>query len=98
MTARHRWEYPYSLEITVAKVAEESRPEQAIQLYLDRIKSLIDRRGRDNYAESANYTTVVRELYKRLGRQKDWYTLIASLRQENRNLPALLDELKKAGL
>ena len=97
MTAHHRWEYPYSLEITVAKAAEESRPEQAIQLYLDRIKSLIDRRGRDNYAEAANYTTVVRELYKRLGRQKDWYTLIASLRQENRNLPAYLDELKKAG-
>jgi uncharacterized Zn finger protein len=97
MTARHRWEYPYSLEITVAKAAEESHPEQAIQLYLDRIKSLIDRRGRDNYAEAANYTKVVRGLYKRLGRQEDWYTLIASLRQENRNLPAYLDELKKAG-
>jgi uncharacterized Zn finger protein len=98
MTARHRWEYPYSLEITVAKAAEESRPEQAIQLYLDRIKSLIDRRGRDNYAEAPNYLKVVRGLYKRLGRQEDWYSLIASLRQENRNLPALLDELKKAGL
>ena len=98
MTARHRWEYPYSLEITVAKAAEESRPEQAIQLYLDRIKSLIDRRGRNNYAEAPNYLKVVRGLYKRLGRQEDWYSLIASLRQENRNLPALLDELKQAGL
>ena len=98
MTARHWWEYPYSLEITVAKAAEESRPERAIQLYLDRIKSLIDRRGRDNYAEAANYLKVVRGLYKRLGRHGDWHSLIASLRQENRNLPAYLDELKKAGL
>lgn len=97
-TARYRWEYPYSLEIAVAKAAEESRPEQAIQLYLDRIKSLIDRRGRDNYAEAANYLKVVLGLYKRLGRQEDWYSLIASLRQENRNLPAFHDELKKAGL
>lgn len=98
MTARHRWEYPYSLEIMVAKAAEESRPEQAIQLYQDRIKSLIDRRGRDNYIEAADHLKVVRGLYKRLGRQGDWQSLIAFLRQENRNLPAFHDELKKAGL
>jgi len=40
----------------------------------------------------------VRELYKRLGRQGDWQALITSLRQDNRMLPALQDELNKAGL
>ena len=96
--ARHRWDFPYSLELQVAKAAEKSHPEQAIRLYLNQINSLIDRRGRDNYAEAANHLKVVRALYKHLGRQEDWQTLIASLRQDNRMLRALQDELNKAGL
>ena len=96
--ARHRWEYPYSLEQQVAKAAEISRPERAIQLYLNQIKSLIDKRGRDNYNEAANYLKVVQRLYKRLGRHEDWQSLIVSMRQENRMLPAFQDEMRKAGL
>ena len=96
--ARHRWEYSYSLELQVAEAAEKSRPEQAIRLYLDQVNSLIVQRGRENYAEAANHLKVVRELYKRLGRQGDWQALITSLRQDNRMLPALQDELNKAGL
>ncbi len=95
---RYRWEYPHSLEIIVAKAADATRPEQAIQLYMDRIKRLIERRGRDNYAEAANYLKVVQGIYQRLGQQDHWQSLIASLRQENRNLPAFQDELKKAKL
>jgi tetratricopeptide (TPR) repeat protein len=95
---RYRWEYPHSLEIIVAKAADETRPEHAIQLYMDRIKRLIERRGRDNYAEAANYLKVVQGIYKRLEQQEHWQSLIASLRQENRNLPAFQDELKKAKL
>ena len=96
--ARHRWEYPYSLELKVAKTAEISRPEQAIQLYLNQIKSLIDKRGRDNYAVAANYLKVVKRLYKQLGNQEDWQSLLVSLRQEYRMLPAFQDEMRKAGL
>jgi uncharacterized Zn finger protein len=96
--ARHRWDFPYSLELQVAKAAEKSHPEQAIRLYLNQINSLIDRRGRDNYAEAANHLKVVRALYKHLGRQEDWQTLIANLRQDNRMLRAFQDELNKAGL
>lgn len=95
---RHRWGYSYSLELQVAEAAEKSRPEQAIRLYLDQVNSLIAQRGRENYAEAANHLSVVRGLYKRLGRQGDWQALIASLRQDNRMLPALQDELNKAGL
>ena len=95
---RHQWEYPHSLELRVAKEAESSRPESAIQLYLNQIHSLIGRRGRDNYAEAANYMKGIQRIYKRLGRQEEWRSLIASLRLENRNLPAFQDELKKAAL
>jgi len=96
--ARHQWEFPHSLELQVAKAAETSRPESAIQLYLNQIHSLIGRHGRDNYAEAANFLKVVQGIYIRLGRKEDWQSLIASLRQENQNLPAFQDELKKAKL
>lgn len=98
IATRSRWEYPYSLQIIVAKAAEETRPERAIQLYMDRIKRLIEIRGRDHYAEAANYLKVVQGIYIRLEQQEYWQSLIASLRQENRNLLALQDELKKAKL
>jgi len=96
--ARHRWEYPYSLELLVANAAENGYPEQAIQLYLNQINSLIARRGRGNYAEAANHLKTVRGIYKRLGRQSEWQPLVVNLRQENRMLRAFLDELNKAGL
>lgn len=98
IVTRYRWEYPHSLEIAVAKAAEVSRPENAIQLYLYRINRLIERRGRDNYAEASNHLKVVQGIYKRLERREGWQSLIVSVRQENRNLPAFQDELKKAGL
>lgn len=97
-SARYSWEYPYSLELQVAKAAEESRPEQAIQLYLKEVNRLIDQRGRGNYAEATAYLIVVRGLHQRLGKQDDWQTLIAALRQDNRKLRAFQDELRKAGL
>jgi uncharacterized Zn finger protein len=98
VVTRYHWEYPHSLEIIVAKAAEATRPEHAIQIYLDRVKRLIERRGRDNYAEAANYLKGIQGIYKRLEQQEHWQSLIASLRQENRNLPAFQDELKKAKL
>jgi uncharacterized Zn finger protein len=97
VSVRPRWEYPHSSEILVAKAAEESRPEQAIQLYLNQIKRLINIRGRGNYNEAIKYLKVVQGLYKRLGRLEDWKALLISLRQENRMLRAFHDELNKAG-
>jgi hypothetical protein len=40
----------------------------------------------------------IRNLYENLGKQDDWQIQITSLRQENRALRALQDELIKAGL
>jgi uncharacterized Zn finger protein len=96
--ARHRLDYPNSLELQVAKAAENSRPDQAIRLYLNQVNSLIDQRGRGNYSEATNLLKAVRGLYKRLGKQDEWQALITGLRQENRMLPAFHDELNKAGL
>lgn len=90
------WGLP--LCIRVARAAEEGRPRAAAGLYVQQAEELIEVRGRGNYAEAAEYLRRVRDLYHRLGEPETWETLIADLRARNRNLPALKDELDKAGL
>jgi len=86
------------LSIRVAQVAEESRPRAAIRIYVEWTERLIAARGRGNYAEAARYLVRVRDLYHRLGEEETWHTLIAGLREQNRQLRALQDELNKVGL
>jgi uncharacterized Zn finger protein len=86
------------LRIRVAQAAEESRPQEAIRLYMEAVERLIAARGRGNYATAATYLRCVRDLYHRLGEPETWDTLITDLRERNRRLPALRDELSKAGL
>jgi uncharacterized Zn finger protein len=86
------------LRIRVAQAAEESRPRASIRIYAERAERLIATRGRGNYAEAATYLVRVRDLYHRLGEPEAWQTLITDLRERNRQLPALKDELNKAGL
>jgi uncharacterized Zn finger protein len=59
---------------------------------------LIAARGRGNYAEAASYLVRVRDLYGRLGEPETWDIFIANLREQNRRLRALKEELTKAGL
>jgi tetratricopeptide (TPR) repeat protein len=86
------------LAIHVARAAEENRPREAIRIYVERAERLIAARGRGNYAEAAQYLVRVRDLYRRLGEQGTWRAFVADLREENRRLRALKDELNKAGL
>jgi len=86
------------LSIRVAQAAEESRPREAIRIYVERAEQLIAARGRGNYAEAAKYLSRVRDLYHRLGESEAWEAFIADLREQNRRLRALKDELNKAGL
>jgi len=91
------WGYA-PLSVQVAQAAEESRPRAAIGIYVERAERLIAARGRGNYREAAQYLTRVRDLYHRLGEGGSWDALIAGVRDQNRRLRALKDELKKAGL
>jgi hypothetical protein len=92
------WRLDSYLHIQVAQAAEESRPQAAIRLYVDAAEDLIDARGRDNYHLAAEHLVRVRALYRRLGEAETWERFIADLREQNRRLPALQDELNKAGL
>ncbi|MDY7076215.1 MAG: SWIM zinc finger family protein, partial [Chloroflexota bacterium] len=62
------------LSIQVAQAAEESRPQEAIRIYVERAGQLIAARGRGNYAEAARYLCRVRDLHHRLDEQEAWET------------------------
>jgi len=86
------------LVLQVAQAAEEEQPREAIRLYVQAAEQLIAQRGRNNYAKAATHLTRVRDLYQGLNKPSRWEAFIAELREKNRRLPALQNELNKAGL
>ncbi len=61
-------------------------------------KELIEQRSRGSYAEAARFLHQIRRLYQSMGEPDVWERLIAGLRRNIRRLPALQDELRRAGL
>lgn len=98
LTTLGKVRYGRELAIEVAKAAEESHPREAIRLYRERVDRLIAARGRDNYARAAVYLTRVKKLYDELQEPARWQDYIGAIRKHKPRLPALLDELQKAGL
>ncbi|HLF25532.1 MAG TPA: SWIM zinc finger family protein [Anaerolineae bacterium] len=92
------WSADDSLVVRVAQAAEANQPAAAIRLYLRVVKGAIDARGRANYTTAVGQLVRVRELYRRLGQTDAWQALIDELREQNRTLRALKEELNKAGL
>ncbi len=84
--------------LRVARAAEKSYPGAAVQIYSQRIDELIEARGRDNYRDAAQYLKRVRQIYKDEQKLSIWQDYIGVIRQENRHLRALQDELNKAKL
>jgi uncharacterized Zn finger protein len=91
----HRY---YDMPIKAAQAAEETRPREAIELYRQQAEGLIAQRGRQNYQAACRHLARMRTLYERLGENEIWTNYIARLREENRSLRALKEELAKAGL
>src|SRR5450755_2583327 len=87
-----------TIALEVARVAEETRPREAIELYRQFAERLITMRGRQNYQQACKYLANVRALYEKLGEHEGWMGYMATLREQNRNLRALKEELKNAGL
>ncbi len=86
------------IALEVARAAEEARPHEAIELYRQSAERLIALRGRQNYQEACKYLAKMRALYEKLGEGEAWTTYITALREQNRNLRALKEELAAAGL
>ncbi|QDU35968.1 hypothetical protein Mal4_02510 [Maioricimonas rarisocia] len=86
------------IHLDVAKAAEKSHPETALQVYRAEAKQLIAARGRDNYRAACGYLKTIRRLFKQIERSDEWKGYIARIREENRSLRALHEELKRARL
>lgn len=87
-----------NLQIEVARAAEKTRPHSAIELYLQFAEALINVRGRDNYRQACIYLSRARNLYQRIDQEGTWTRYILALRERNRSLRALIEELSKAGI
>ncbi|MFL5663814.1 MAG: glyoxalase, partial [Ktedonobacteraceae bacterium] len=98
----YRYGYIYSgvpiLAPEVAKAAEETRPHAAIKIYQQEAEKLINVRGRENYQTACSYLTRIRTLYEKINASDQWTNYITGLRDHNRGLRALKEELAKAGL
>ncbi|HEX5506185.1 MAG TPA: SWIM zinc finger family protein [Thermomicrobiales bacterium] len=86
------------LRVRVARAAERDYPDRAGAIYQREAQRLIDQRGRENYRTAAGYLARVRDLHTRQGRDEEWRTTFAALRERHKSLRALKEELAAAGL
>src|SRR6266446_7674045 len=84
--------------IQVAKAAEEDYPGEAIRLYKSVTQQLIDGRGRENYQQAIGYMMRIRMLYQKQGQEPEWHAFITTLRNSNKSLRALKEELDKRAM
>src|SRR6266851_4368480 len=89
---------PGDYRIQIAKAAEEDYPGEAIRLYKSVIQRLIDGRGRENYQQAIGYMMRIRMLYQKQEQEPEWHTYITNLRNSNKSLRALKEELDKRAL
>jgi uncharacterized Zn finger protein len=75
-----------------------SYPDEAIRLFKSVVKRLIDGRGRENYQQATVYLARVRQLYRKQEREPEWQEYITNLRNSNKSLRALKEELYKREL
>jgi len=87
-----------SLKMDVAEAAEDEYPEEAIQLYTKRGRSLIADRGRGNYRQAAELFQRVKALYDQ-HEPGAWNDVLEALYDDElHRLPAARDEFEKADL
>jgi uncharacterized Zn finger protein len=90
--------FSHHLDLEVAQRSARARPAKAIPVLVAYARRAISRRKREHYAQAASYLATVRDLYQQTGDDATWRALIDGIRQEFARLPALQDELNKAGL
>jgi uncharacterized Zn finger protein len=90
--------YAEGLSIVVARAAEAQRPRAALRLFQQEAERLIAQRGRENYQLACRHLAKVRDLYDRLGESEAWTRYVSTLREQNRSLRALKEELTAAHL
>lgn len=89
--------WPDMAEYVAAAVAP-TLPDEAIPIYQTLAGKKIEARNRESYRAAANFLAEERQLLLAGGREDEWLTKIARLREQHKTLRALQDELNKRGL
>ena len=86
------------LRLQVAKAAEETRPRQALRIYLQAAERIVKARNRGAYSEACKYLVRVRTLYQKLGEDAAWEQYLRKLEEETKAMRAFKEEMTKAKL
>jgi uncharacterized Zn finger protein len=92
------YNYSFGMKLEVAKAAEKTRPQAALEIYRREAEALIAGRSRGYYAAACGHLKKVRDLHKQLGDEAGWAKYVQRLREQHRSLRALMDEMNKARL
>ena len=87
-----------SYSARVAAAAEADFPDEAVRIYQNLAERQIAQRGRPAYQTAATYLVQVMRVLEESGRAAEWQSFIADLRQRNKSLRALREELDALGL
>ena len=87
-----------SLHIEVAQAAKKQYPQEAIRLFTKEAERFINFRDRGNYSQAALCLRETRDIYRRINETESWNKLIADIRERNKKLSALQDELNQLKL
>lgn len=90
--------YGSAIALDVARAAAATRPRAALDIYERAVERLIALQGRENYRAACGLLTEIRAVYHGLGADGEWTAYITRLREQNRRLRALIDELAAARL
>lgn len=88
----------YRLDFTVAEASRQVLPAPAIPVYVKYARAEIALRKRKRYGYAAKLLREIRGMYRQMNELESWNQFIDDLRIEFKQLPALQDELNKAGL
>lgn len=95
----YAWYVPQgTYEVLVADAAAADYPDEAVRLYKHLADHLIAARGRTNYQSAAEYLRRAKGALERHDRADDWTSLISGVREQNKSLRALKEELDALGL
>lgn len=82
----------------VARVAEDSRPHAAIELYQQHVEALLVRQDRWGYRTACEYLLKIRTLHEKLEDSEGWINYLTDLRKRTNRLRSFKEELANASL
>ncbi len=82
----------------VARAAEDSRPNAAIELYQQHVEALLVRQDRWGYRTACEYLLKIRTLYEKLEDAEGWINYLTDLRKRTNRLRSFKEEMAHARL